>query len=375
MTLRILHAADIHLGLPFRRYPDQVAERLRDERFKALERLVSIGNERHADFLVIAGDLFDRTSVGVAEVRRAADVLRNFAGEAALVLAGNHDYCESAESKLWKLFQREVEGTNVIPLLEPTQREFAVHDQRVSFYPCPCPSKTGAESVIGWVSAIPKASDVVHVGIAHGNVDGFGLDANHRYFNMTESALREAGVGIWLLGHIHVPYPPLGHVGNPTFFMAGVHTPDSLRCTHGGNAWWIEIESGGKITWEALSTGQIRFQRLERQLYSEEDIVRLSAECRALSATNTILDLRLTGRMSTSAKQALGDALDSLSSQFLHFSVDAADVATLLDRSVIASRYPDGTIPSRLLTALLSDVEHPDDAMRALSIMDEVSER
>ena len=41
MPIRIVHTADNHIGLPCRQYPGDAALRLIDERFTALERLVT----------------------------------------------------------------------------------------------------------------------------------------------------------------------------------------------------------------------------------------------------------------------------------------------------------------------------------------------
>ena len=63
MSLKILHTADNQIGLSFAKYPDEVRERLLEERFLALERLVETANEQKVHFFVIAGDLFDKQTV------------------------------------------------------------------------------------------------------------------------------------------------------------------------------------------------------------------------------------------------------------------------------------------------------------------------
>jgi len=102
MPIRILHTADNHIGLSFQRLPERVRERLLEERFAALGRVVDLANARKAHFLVVAGDLFDKLTVSSAQVGRTVDLLKRFEGNAVLVLAGNHDYCEGPDSKLWK---------------------------------------------------------------------------------------------------------------------------------------------------------------------------------------------------------------------------------------------------------------------------------
>lgn len=89
MPLRILHTADNHIGLSFAQYPDLVRDRLLEERFSALERLVDTANERQAHFFVVAGDLFDKQTVTKKLVERAVATLAGFGGEHVLVLEGD----------------------------------------------------------------------------------------------------------------------------------------------------------------------------------------------------------------------------------------------------------------------------------------------
>lgn len=369
MSLRILHTADNHIGLSFNQYPEAVRERLIEERFASLERMVTTANDRAAHFIVVAGDLFDKTTVTKAQIERAVKILAKFEGEAVLVLAGNHDFCEGPDSKLWKQFRAAANGSCVLALTEPGIRDFQGDDYQVRFHACPCPSKHGREHAIGWVAAAEKPSGMLHLGIAHGNVEGLGLDADQRYFNMADSDFRDAGLHTWLLGHIHVPAPAPGTTGQPLYFMPGIHTPDSVKCTHPGHAWWIEIDADGTCRHEQLTTGAIRFLRLNHDLQHPNDIAELRAKCESLAAAHTILDLKLTGRLREEEAAALNAMLGEISGSFLNFSQDR-EIAAVLDAAAIAKRFPEGTLPSALLQALLSDDAHPGDAHLALDIID-----
>jgi len=46
-----------------------------------------------------------KSSVTKAQIERAVKILGKFEGDAALVLACNHDFCEGPDSKLWKQFR------------------------------------------------------------------------------------------------------------------------------------------------------------------------------------------------------------------------------------------------------------------------------
>jgi DNA repair exonuclease SbcCD nuclease subunit len=249
MPIRIIHTADNHIGLPFKQVPADVAKRLIEERFLALERLVGVANARAAHFFVVAGDLFDSTRVKPGDIEKAANVLRGFDGVAVIVVPGNHDHFATSETEVWKRFRKATEADARIDLLvDPAVKSYDVEGQAVHFFPCACPSKTGAESTIGWVAeAAGQLATGLKIGIAHGNVTGLGLDAEGQYFTMEPAALEAAGLATWLLGHIHVPFPTSESGERSPYFMAGTHTPDSLRCRHGGSAWSIEC-GGDQVT-------------------------------------------------------------------------------------------------------------------------------
>ena len=268
MSLRILHTADNHIGLSFNQYPE-VQKHLIEERFASLERMVAIANERKAHFIVVAGDLFDKTNVTKAQIERAVKTLGKFEGEAVLVLAGNHDFCEGPDSKLWKQFRTAADGGCVLALTVPGTKDFESDDFRVRFHACPCPSKHGKQHTIGWVADEVKPADMLHIGIAHGNVEGLGLDADQRYFNMAESDFRNAGLHTWLLGHIHVPAPAPGTTGKPLYFMPGIHTPDSVKCSHPGHAWWIEMDADGSHDPQAIPA-MLEVLRIGREKLSDK---------------------------------------------------------------------------------------------------------
>lgn len=374
MALKILHTADNHIGLSFARYPSDVRERLVEERFSALERLVATANERKADFIVVAGDLFDKQTVPKKFVERTAAIFASFEGEHVLVLAGNHDYYEGVENKLWKWFKDAAEGTCVIPLLEQETKQFDLDGGSVRFYACPCPSKHSDAHVIGWVAEEEKAAGVLHLGIAHGNVQGLGLDSDQRYFNMSEADLRDAGLHSWLLGHIHVPFPTSETSGRPNFFMSGTHTPDSIKCSHAGHAWWIEISVDGSCQFDQISPAGVRFIRTRKSLESVDDIHVLGAACKQLDLPNTVLDLQLNGRLDAEGLQELDQLYSKLSEECLYFSHEST-IAPVLNAAAIAAKYPDGTLPNSLLLELLDDEQHPGDAQIALQIMETMSAR
>ena len=374
MPIRIVHTADNHLDLPFKQYPAEVASRLIEERFLALGRLVAVANERNAHFFVVAGDLFDSTRVKVGDIDKAAAVLRGFDGVAVIVVPGNHDHYANSETEIWRRFRRATEADARIDLLvDPAVKSYDVEGQAVHFFPCACPSKTGAEPTIGWVAeAAAQHATGLKIGIAHGNVTGLGLDTEGQYFNMEPAALEAAGIATWLLGHIHVPFPTSESGERSPYFMAGTHTPDSLRCRHAGSAWSIECDGDRVTRYERLAPGEITFRRLTQELLSADDVAGIVRTCEALDAGSTVIDLQLSGRLSAAERAHLTAEIDRLRAGFLNLT-EESNIHDRIDAAQIEREYRSGGLAQRLLTALLADADHPDAATLAHRLIEEVS--
>ena len=374
MPIRIVHTADNHIDLPFKQYPAEVASRLIEERFLALGRLVAVANERNAHFFVVAGDLFDSTRVKVGDIDKAAAVLRGFDGVAVIVVPGNHDHYANSETEVWRRFRRATEADARIDLLvDPAVKSYDVEGQAVHFFPCACPSKTGAEPTIGWVAeAAAQHATGLKIGIAHGNVTGLGLDAEGQYFNMEPAALEAAGIATWLLGHIHVPFPTSESGERSPYFMAGTHTPDSLRCRHAGSAWSIECDGDRVTRYERLAPGEIAFRRLTQELLSADDVAGFVRTCEALDAGSTVIDLQLSGRLSAAERAHLTAEIDRLRAGFLNLT-EESNIHDRIDAAQIEREYRSGGLAQRLLTALLADADHPDAATLAHRLIEEVS--
>jgi DNA repair exonuclease SbcCD nuclease subunit len=370
MPIRIVHTADNHIGINFRQYPT-IREKLLEERFAALNRTVEFANLKQAHFLVVAGDLFDSEKVSKEAIRRTVSIFRQFTGQAVLVLAGNHDYFDPAgENKIWKEFKNAARDEEHIRLMtEPGIFSFDCEGEKINFYACPCPSKLSKAHVIDWASGADKSSGEWHIGVAHGNVEGIGLDADQRYFNMTRQELKNAGMHTWLLGHIHVPWPDEAFTGTPEFFMPGIHTPDSVKVKHPGHAWYLELIQGKDIRFESFQPGAIRFERLSMEFSRAGDNPEiLKKKVESLRSDGLILDLVLSGRLPAEERKALADWLEEISKAFLHLDKDLGDVQEEADPRQLSQIWPEGTLPNALIKELLNLNPEGDDARLAMEL-------
>jgi DNA repair protein SbcD/Mre11 len=348
--MRVFLTSDLHLGMKFARYPETVQATLTEARFACLERMVGMAGAEGCDLLVIAGDLFERVAVARRDVQRAVDALAAFSGKLVALMPGNHDFIAPGDT-LWPGIRDSAPDT-VLLLDEPRPYPLAHYDMDACLYPGPCTAKHAATNAIGWVKPAPKSPGVRHhIGVAHGSLAGFSPDMDGQYYPMTSAELQGAGVGLWLLGHTHVPFPE-----TPTsadrIFCAGTPEPDGLDSAHEGGAWILDVEETGSVAARRVRTGAYRFRDETRRIAEEADIATLAADFADEEARRTVLRLRLEGRVSREARAAVGELETRLAGSLLHLDLRTEGLRERLTPELIDAEYPAGSFPHALLTRL-----------------------
>lgn len=92
--IRFIHTGDIHLGLQFSNvsFHKTKAIKRRRELWSTFERIVDYTKEKKADFLFIAGDLFEERYFTLGHMKRVRDILGKIIETNVIIIAGNHDY-------------------------------------------------------------------------------------------------------------------------------------------------------------------------------------------------------------------------------------------------------------------------------------------
>ncbi len=195
--MKFIHAADIHLDSPLRgleRYEGAPAAELRQASRRALENLVALCIEESADFVLIAGDIYDGDwrdyNTGLffsAQMSRLRE-----AGIKVFIVRGNHD----AASQLTKhlTYPGNVE---VFPHRKPATIRLenlgvAIHGQSFA-----------TQSVAEDLSATyPEPVDgVFNIGLLHTCAEGRAGHEN--YAPCTVERLVQKRYEYWALGHVH----------------------------------------------------------------------------------------------------------------------------------------------------------------------------
>lgn len=354
MAIRIIHTADNHIGMGYSHLSEPAKGKLVAERLDCLKRIVADANKLKAHFLVVAGDLFDKTTVPKKVLKETGEALSKFDGEAVLVVPGNHDYYTEDENSLWKIFSGVVDEQKVLILSQKFPINFSIGDTDVSFFPCACPTKTSKENMIGWVKGYKKNSSSINIGIAHGNVDGLGLDDVHKYFTMTKDELKKSDVDFWLLGHIHVPYPTHDVTTNPGFFFSATHTPDGSGRKHNGHYWYIEVDEKKNINAVLKNSNSFSFVDIEKKINSFADFENLKSEMESFDKSKTALQLSLTGRLDKEQIEEVEKYFDAAKKEFLLFD-RSGKLGLKIDKKYIDENFENDTIQYKLMSELLKE--------------------
>lgn len=359
MSIKIIHTADNHIGISYNTVSQAKAELVK-ERLESLKRIVEEGNKENANYLVIAGDLFDVPKLNKSRTTEVAKVLKLFK-EKVIIIPGNHDFYMDEADSLWQYFKSIVDTEKIIVLDQYEVFIDSVGEQEVRFYPAACRTLHSEQNMIGWVANEEKPSDAIHIGIAHGNVVGLGRDEDGKYFNMREDELSGAGVDFWLLGHIHVAYPTQEIVNtNPGFFMSGTHMPDSWKSTNIGNAWVIEVDEAKNVKAKRFQPSKFSYKVIEKELRSIVDIDLVKNELSNCDKKNTAVRLNLTGILIDNEIQILDDYFKECSDKsngFIHFEGNKF-IKRKIDLGAIDTEFVNGSLPHILLSELL--MEDPD---------------
>ena len=258
MPRRFIHAADLHLDSPFQGVGSLRAgldELLRDASLVAWDALIELCLAESAEFLVIAGDLFDSTNRTTRFEFRVREGARRLVerGVRVFVVHGNHDPL-TARSPL-----EGIEGVTVFGSDAPEAGTFdpdgrgpvTVHG--ISFGRAAVEDNLATRFVRGEAAGL-------HVGVLHCSV---GEQVGHsNYAPCLVGDLTAVGLDYWALGHIHAhadvhQTPPIVYAGA----LQGRSPKPSDRGPHGAVV--VEFEGDRVTSWRLSPIDVIRFDAID----------------------------------------------------------------------------------------------------------------
>jgi DNA repair exonuclease SbcCD nuclease subunit len=253
---RFIHAADLHLDSPFRGLAEvspRLGEKLHSATFGALDRIVTHTIDSNADFLVIAGDLYDsrdRSLRALVEFRRQMERLAE-RGLGAYIVHGNHDPLNGWGAEFGM-------PSNVLVFdgearVEPVVRN-GTEIARVAGI-----SYTRERVTENLARTFrPTLGNVFSIAALHANV---GHQSGHAdYAPASINDLIAAGFDYWALGHVHNPAvlsesPMIVYPGNPQ----GRHA----RETGPRGCFEVTVDDGGTPHLRFVETSVVCWERLD----------------------------------------------------------------------------------------------------------------
>lgn len=196
---RFIHTADLHLDSPLRGLASREgapADELRGASRRALDNLIELAKTESVDFVIIAGDIYDRDwkdySTGL--FFRSRMVKLQDAGIPVFMIAGNHDAASVISRKLGLPDNVSHFSSRAAETVEPEQWPVALHG--MSF-----PNRAVDENLVPRYPAAVEGK--FNIGILHTSLAGnVGHDT---YAPCSVEELAAKGYDYWALGHIHQP--------------------------------------------------------------------------------------------------------------------------------------------------------------------------
>ena len=296
--LLFVHAADLHLGSPFvgvSEVSEDIAALLQRATFTAFENVVDLCIERRADFLLVAGDVYDGCDRSLGAQLAFRNGLRKLAeaGTRSYVVHGNHDPLDGWASSLeWPegvhVFRAQLES---VTYARDGQDRAVIHG--VSF-----PHVEVRENLATQFHAAD--SPLPQIGLLHCNV---GANTGHEpYAPCTVEDLTAAGMDYWALGHVHTravlsaEKPTAIYPGNTQGRHVNEAGPRGCYVVHIDRDRHVQAEFApvDAARWSCEAIDISPFETDEHLLSAIEDAVR--AQPRASEGRPTLCTLALTGR-------------------------------------------------------------------------------
>jgi DNA repair exonuclease SbcCD nuclease subunit len=226
---------------------ENLRSRLQEATYDAFERLVDIGIDADIDFMIVAGDLYDRESRSVRANQFAAEQFDRLAeaGVQVYVKYGNHDPVES--------------GTEYIDLPENVhefpaeEAESVVYEVNGEPAACLCGQsyRRKVESRKFHTDYDPVAPELPTIGLLH-----TGLNPNgSRYVPCDTAALADrSDIDYWALGHIHQPQI---HNRDPVVAYPGIPQGRHINESGARGAYLVDLDADGTADLTFVPTNQI----------------------------------------------------------------------------------------------------------------------
>ena len=366
--MKFIHTSDWQIGMTRAFLSQEAAARYSQARIDAIRALGQLAEEHDAQFMVVAGDVFESNQLSAQTLSRALDAL-NGVPVPVFLLPGNHDPLDASTLFRSKAFREQARGHIIV--VESSEPMPVPGLANVEVVGAPWFSKRpGVDLCAQALKALQPAPGVTRILLGHGQVDSLSPDHSQPGVisqALLEQALAEGRVQYVALGDRH----SLTKVGNSgRLCYSGTPLVTDFDEVEPNQALLVELDKGAcRLT--PLTTGFWEFQALQRDIDGPEDLAAFAQWLDAVRGKEcTVLKVGFTGSVNLALAAQLDALLETQSPLFASLkrrerTTDLAVIPDALDDNAIAlSGYADAT-----WKALLARAATDDTATDALRLM------
>ncbi len=379
MPVTFIHSADWQLGKPYGSVTE-IDKRsiMQQERLAVVTRIRTLVQQHNASFVVLAGDTFDSPSPSKSTVSAGCAAIGQLEVPVYLI-PGNHDH--GGPLGLWEqpffLSEQKKLAPNLRVLLtpEPVETGDAV------LFPCPLLRRHEPSDLTAWLrpgnTMLEQFGGKPRIVIAHGSVQGFGLDDE-------DGGGAPNQIDLERLDHAAYDYIALGdwhgmkQVGTKAWYAG---TPELDRFPKGadyggGHTLVVTAARSSAPMVIAAPTSRIGWHTLEHAFIADEEVDTLEKQVDMLvgnRAGSDLLRLELRGSLGLEATAKLEQLLDSWQSRLLRMKLtnDVTIAATAEDILALTTRVEDPII-ARVASLLAESLDDPSTAAVARVALQEL---
>ena len=328
--MRFLHTADWQLGKPFAGIGDpQKRALVQQERFQVIRRIGEAAKAHQAEFVLVAGDLFDSSTASKATVSAACSAIGQLVIP-VVVIPGNHDH--GGPGGIWQqsFFQRE--QASLAPNLRILLKPEPVELDSAWIFPCPLLRRAESNDTTAWLRS-PEAfsgcsNGKPRVVLAHGSTQGFTSQSDEEDSDSAATnqidlpRLPEAAFDYVALGDWHGTKQV-----TPTAWFSG--TPELDRFPKGeghdqGNVLGVVAERGQPPTVTPFRTCRLGWHQLAFDFAEDSSLLICQERLENLigqRANEDLLQLELTGSLGVQSASRLEQLIESLQARLLRLKL------------------------------------------------------
>ena len=311
-AVTFIHTSDFQLGMTRWFLGPAAQSRFDDDREAAVLRLGELATETGAEFIVVAGDVFEHNSLSRSTLLRAKDMFKRLPVPVYL-LPGNHDPLVADSI----FFNSLADNVHVIADSEPIK----VHPG-VEIVGAPYLSKRANYDLVrrALEPLEPAEKGAVRIAVGHGQVEsrageGEDSDADTIDLAFVEECLDKGVIDYLALGDTHST-ESLGRSGKVWFSGSPETTAFDDRERDSGNALVVTVE-GERVDVVKHRVGRWDFRAIDADVNSLEEVEAFLAELEAVpEKIRTAVKYSLCGTVGLSAQARLEQGLEEMEEVF-----------------------------------------------------------